>query len=167
MAASTSEEARPRVSTEEEEEEGVEEEEAAAAAATKRDGVDDDDAISLVGNPAADRIQVLFLVLSGAETTSCLALEIAAGAGEAQRRWWEAEAKAETEGIRRTNAEDEELLLLLLLQLKRGDALPAAASGEEQRIGEERLLSFLEKRRGEDEQNARKERNVSSIESRE
>jgi len=166
MAASTSEEARPRVSTEEEEEEGVEEEEAAAAAATKRDGVDDD-AISLVGNPAAERIQVLFLVLSGAETTSCLALEIAAGAGEAQRRWWEAEAKAETEGIRRTNAEDEELLLLLLLQLKRGDALPAAASGEEQRIGEERLLSFLEKRRGEDEQNARKERNVSSIESRE
>ena len=165
MAASTSGEARPRVSTEEEEEEGVEEEEAAAAAATKRDGVDDDDAISLVGKPAAERIQVLFFVLSGAETTSCLALEIAAGAGEAQRRWWGAEAKAETEGIRRINAE--ELLLLLLLQLKRGDALPAAAAGEEQRIGEERLLSFFEKRRGEDEQNARKERNVSSIESRE
>ena len=100
MAASTSGEARPRVSTAEEEEgegegEGVE----AALAATLRDGDVVDDAIGFTEIGAPSPLRFLFSVLSGTERTRRLPRVLMTPGAGAARLGPEAEAK-ETNGMR-------------------------------------------------------------------
>ena len=142
MAASTSGEARPRVSTEEgggevEEGVGVEEAAAAAAATERRDGVVD----AIVDeNGAEARDRLLSSMLEGRALTVFLLLALDPGAGEARREEEEAEADGEEAG--RIGMRCRRPILGAAREQQR-EARPAVAAAEEELIEEGDLTLLL------------------------